>query len=101
LSRAGKTITATVTGRSLVEALPDVATYPDMTARWEAELSSISEGKSQYKKLMSPLEEQLKGLVAQSLDVLPQGLSGLGKNSFGKKRKATTKRKYSAKKAKP
>jgi DNA topoisomerase-3 len=97
LSRAGKTITATVTGRSLVDALPDVATYPDMTARWESELSAISEGKSQYKKLMSPLEQQLKDLVAQSLEVLPQGLSGLGKTSFTKKRRGSTKRKYVAK----
>jgi DNA topoisomerase-3 len=98
LSRAGKTITSTVTGRGLVNALPDVATYPDMTARWEAELSAISEGKSQYKKLMGPLEEQLKDLVAQSLDVLPQGLSGLGKKTFTKKTKSGAKRKYAAKK---
>ena len=98
LSRAGKTITSTATGRGLVNALPDVATYPDMTARWEAELSAISEGKSQYKKLMTPLEEQLKDLVAQSLDVLPQGLSGLGKKTFTNKRKSS-KRKYAAKKS--
>ena len=98
LSRAGKTITSTATGRGLVNALPDVATYPDMTARWEAELSAISEGKSQYKKLMTPLEEQLKDLVAQSLDVLPQGLSGLGKKTFTNKRK-NSKRKYAAKKS--
>jgi DNA topoisomerase-3 len=99
LSRTGKTITATATGRGLIEALPDVATYPDMTARWEAELSAISEGKSQYKKLMSPLQQQLKDLVVQSREVLPKGLSGLGKESglgkqrFTKKRKSSTKRK--------
>jgi DNA topoisomerase-3 len=87
-----------VTGRGLVNALPDVATYPDMTARWEAELSAISEGKSQYKKLMGPLEEQLKHLVAQSLDILPQGLSGLGKKTFTKTRKSGVKRKFAAKK---
>jgi DNA topoisomerase-3 len=98
LARAGKTITSTATGRGLVNALPDVATYPDMTARWEAELAAISEGKSQYKKLMSPLEKQLKDLVAQSLDVLPQGLSGLGKKTFTNKRKRS-KRKYAAKKS--
>jgi DNA topoisomerase-3 len=85
LSRAGKTITSTASGRSLIEALPDVATYPDMTARWESELSAISEGKSQYKKLMSPLEEQLKELVVQSREVLPKELSGSGKQGFTKK----------------
>jgi len=100
LCRAGKTISSTVTGRSLIEALPDVATYPDMTARWEAELSAISEGKSQYKKLMDPLLQQLKDLVVQSREVIPQGLSGLGKNSFIKKRKTATKRQHVAKKIK-
>lgn len=99
LSRAGKTITSTVTGQSLIEALPDVATYPDMTARWEAELTAISEGKSQYKKLMCPLEQQLKDLVIQSRTVIPKGLSGLGESNFSKKRKRSTKRKYVAKKS--
>jgi DNA topoisomerase-3 len=98
LSRSGKTITATVTGRGLIEALPDVATYPDMTALWESELSAISEGKSHYKKLMGPLEEQLKNLVVQSLSVLPQGLAGLGKKSSKGRPKGNSKRKYSAKK---
>ena len=93
LSRTGKTITSTATGRGLIEALPDVATYPDMTARWESELSAISEGRSQYKKLMGPLEDQLKDLVVQSREVLPKGLSGLGNNRFTKKRKSRTKRK--------
>lgn len=100
LCRTGKTITSTITGRSLIEALPDVATYPDMTARWEAELTAISEGKSQYKKLMDPLEQQLKNLVVQSREVIPQGLSGLGKSRFRKKRKSPSKRQYQAKKAK-
>ncbi|MFT4995198.1 MAG: DNA topoisomerase-3, partial [Paraglaciecola sp.] len=93
LSRGGKTITSTAAGQGLINALPDVATYPDMTARWEAQLSAISEGKSQYLKLMAPLEVQLTDLVVQSREVLPQGLSGLGKNSFSKKRRAGTKRK--------
>ncbi|MFT5312692.1 MAG: DNA topoisomerase-3 [Paraglaciecola sp.] len=94
LSRGGKTITSTAAGQGLINALPDVATYPDMTARWEAQLSAISEGKSQYLKLMAPLEVQLTDLVVQSREVLPQGLSGLGKNSFSKKRRAGTKRKF-------
>ena len=93
LSRTGKTITSTASGRGLIEALPDVATYPDMTARWESELSAISEGKSQYKKLMCPLEVQLKELIVQSREVLPKGLTGLGKQRFTKKRKSATKRK--------
>ncbi|MCF2948563.1 DNA topoisomerase III [Paraglaciecola aquimarina] len=100
LSRNGKTITATLTGRSLIESLPEIATYPDMTARWESELSAISEGKSQYKTLMMPLEQQLTDLVIQSREVTPQGLAGLGKSSFSKKRRPASKRKYATKKPK-
>jgi DNA topoisomerase-3 len=89
----GKTIISSASGRGLIEALPDVATYPDMTARWESELSDISEGRSQYKKLMGSLEQQLKELVIQSREVLPKGLSGLGKERFTKKRRSNAKRK--------
>lgn len=85
LARKGKTINATQSGQALIASLPDIATYPDMTARWESELAAISEGRSQYKKLMTPLEQQLHQLVAQSQEVLPQGLSGLGENRFSKK----------------
>ena len=101
LSRTGKTIISTSTGRGLIDALPDVATYPDMTARWESELSAISEGKSQYKKLMDPLEEQLKALVLQSREVLPRGLSGLGERSGLGKQRFKKKRRNSKKETKP
>ncbi|MGK0371821.1 MAG: DNA topoisomerase-3 [Glaciecola sp.] len=85
LQRSGKTINATPTGRSLIEALPEEATYPDMTARWEAELSAISEGQSNYTSLMQPLEQQLAQLIVQSREVLPKGLKGLGKGKSFKK----------------
>lgn len=85
LSRQGKSILATQSGKALVNSLPDVATYPDMTARWESELAAISEGRSQYQRLMTPLEAQLKQLVEQSRDILPHGLSGLGQSAFNKK----------------
>ncbi len=88
LCRKGKTINATPTGRCLIEALPEEATYPDMTARWEAELSAISEGQSNYRNLMQPLELQLTQLVVQSREVVPTGLKGLGKRMFSKKGRA-------------
>lgn len=91
LSRQGKSIVATPSGKVLIESLPDVATYPDMTALWESELVAISEGRSQYKKLMTPLEQQLRELVVQSREVLPKGLAGLGSNPFSKKRKGKRK----------
>jgi DNA topoisomerase-3 len=87
LCRKGKTINATPTGRSLIEALPEEATYPDMTASWEAELSSICDGLSNYQSLMGPLQDQLAQLIQQSRTVLPKGLSGLGKRTFKHKKR--------------
>ena len=52
-----------------------------------------NEDLSQYKKLMGSLEQQLKELVIQSREVLPKGLSGLGKERFTKKRRSNAKRK--------
>jgi DNA topoisomerase-3 len=90
LCRKGKTINATLTGRGLIEALPEEATYPDMTARWEAELSAISEGHSNYRSLMQPLENQIAQLIIQSRDILPTSLKGLcSKKTFLKKGRAS------------
>lgn len=88
LSRQGKTISSTVTGKALVQALPDVATYPDLTALWESKLTEIHDGSSSYAELMSPLVRQLQELVLNSRDVLPKGLSGLGSRFAYKKRSA-------------
>jgi DNA topoisomerase-3 len=85
LRRQGKTIFSTITGQALIKALPEVATHPDLTALWESQLSAIHDGRSRYQDLMVPLQAQLKSMVNESLDVIPQGLKGLGsKSSFRK-----------------
>lgn len=88
LSRQGKTISATVTGKALIEALPHVATFPDLTALWESKLTGIHEGSASYAQLMRPLEQQLQTLVADSLQVVPHNLKGLGGRPAYKKRRA-------------
>ncbi len=91
LRRKAKTIYATPTGRALIEALPEVATQPDLTARWESQLSAIHDGSSNYQALMSPLESQLQLMVDDSQKVLPRGLRGLGgKPKFKRKRSYKT-----------
>ncbi|MDG1121174.1 MAG: DNA topoisomerase III [Glaciecola sp.] len=82
LTRSGKTISSTVTGQTLIKALPDEATYPDMTARWESQLSAIYSGQSTYNTLMAPLNQQLEHLIETSHTFIPAGLNGLGKASF-------------------
>lgn len=78
LRRQGKTIFSTPTGQALVEALPKVATHPDLTALWESQLSAIHDGRGSYQELMVPLQSQLESMVGQSREVIPQGLKGLG-----------------------
>lgn len=88
LRRQGKTIFSTPTGQALVKVLPSVATYPDLTALWESQLSAIHEGTGSYQELMMPLHAQLKSMVEESRSVIPQGLRGLGgKSAYRKKGK--------------
>ena len=65
LARIGKTIQATTTGKALINALPEYATSPDMTAQWESELNAISEKQSSYQRFMSPLVDTINHMVNQ------------------------------------
>lgn len=66
LQRVGKNITATEIGRSLINALPKMATTPDMTAQWEATLNDISERKSNYQNFIAPLTATLTSMITQA-----------------------------------
>jgi len=91
LKRDSKTIHATPAGCALIDALPEEATQPDLTARWESQLSLIHEGCSSYQSLMSPLEAQLQLMVDDSQKVVFRDLKGLGsKPNFKRKRRRKT-----------
>lgn len=77
LSRKGKTITATATGRGLINSLPEIATTPDMTAQWETALNQISTRQASYQGFMTPLYESLHELIAQSKVAVPDSLKGV------------------------
>ena len=66
LLRKGRKIYASEVGRGLIKSLPNMATEPDMTARWEMELNAISRREATYKSFMQPLELSLKQLIAES-----------------------------------
>ena len=95
LTRQGKQVRSTATGRGLIESLPDTATTPDMTAQWESTLEAISLRKVSYDSFMQPLTQRLGDLITQSLAVLPHGLRGVSasKPTYRKKRKARAKTK--------
>ena len=92
LLRQGKKIIATEVGIALVNALPLQATLPDMTAKWEASLTAISEKTASYVSFMQPLTSTVTEMV---IDAGNQTFIGLPKVAFKPKRgkrKAYTKK---------
>ncbi|MFC3152899.1 DNA topoisomerase III [Litoribrevibacter euphylliae] len=106
LVRQGKQIRATQTGKSLINALPEQASTPDMTADWESQLSRISERELNYQAFMQPLEANLHELISQAKATTITGMSPIqktgkrpySKNSTRSKKPATTRRRTSNKK---
>jgi DNA topoisomerase-3 len=93
LQRNGKKIVPTEVGVALVNALPTMATLPDMTAQWEAMLTAISEKKASYLNFMQPLINTVTEMVTGASQ---QSFIGLPKVAFKRKR---AKRKFSKKSA--
>lgn len=77
LMRNGKQIRATAAGKGLIHSLPEIASHPDMTARWETELNAISQRRASYTEFMGPLLASLHELTANSQAVLPEGLKDI------------------------
>ena len=88
----GKQINATQAGIALIDALPQSATYPDMTALWERRLSDIAAKKDAYHPFILALEAQL-GAMMQNIkqSSVPASLCQLPKMAPKKKFR---KRKY-------
>jgi DNA topoisomerase-3 len=65
VARKKKNIVATPTGRALVEALPSVATRPDMTAIWEAAMRAIHQKEQSLDAFLACVRVELTRLVDQ------------------------------------
>ncbi|WP_334028621.1 DNA topoisomerase III [Alteromonas sp. P256] len=94
LKRQGKIINATPAGIGLVEALPEMCTTPDMTAKWEATLNNIAEQQANYKSFMQPLEKSLHELIDIASSNVPVSLKGIKstvKPAFKKRRRTKKK----------
>jgi DNA topoisomerase-3 len=93
LTRQGKQIRSTQTGKTLINALPEQASQPDMTADWEAKLARISERSLNYQGFMSPLEANLNALIEQAKTTQLGPLPPVEKRPFkARKSKAKTSR---------
>ena len=71
-----KQIVSTATARSLIAALPDVATQPDMTALWEATLRRIQDGQAPLAQFLDAVRGQLGDLVARARAAGPLKMPG-------------------------
>ncbi|OOR99345.1 DNA topoisomerase III [Haemophilus paracuniculus] len=76
LTKKGRNIHSTEAGRSLIFALPDTATQPDMTAHWEMQLTDISKKQASYQQFMAELTGRLPELLKSPNR---QALQNLGK----------------------
>ena len=94
LQRQGKKIVATDVGISLVNALPTMATLPDMTAQWESLLTAISEKNTSYLSFMQPLIKTISEMVLESNH---QSFSGLPKVAFKPSNRKRRKKSYAKK----
>lgn len=91
LQRQGKQIHATPTGKALIEALPESATVPDMTAKWEAMLNDISQNIVPYQTFMNELNQALEQLIQGACQGSMMNFANLpkapAKTGFKKKRR--------------
>ena len=101
LIKKGRNIHSTEAGRILIQALPDIATQPDMTAHWEAQLNDISQKQATYQQFMHSLSQMLPDLVRfVNLNALRQ-LSQVSRNTKAEqnmRQRTVRKTKKSAKK---
>ncbi|WP_027709546.1 DNA topoisomerase III [Zooshikella ganghwensis] len=94
LTRQGKQIRSTETGRQLIESLPEVATTPDMTAHWESQLTSISNKETSYQRFMEPMTNTLHQLIMQVNVKAFEPLKGKGQAAKKKTKRSNTKARY-------
>ncbi|MDO4698105.1 MAG: DNA topoisomerase III [Pasteurellaceae bacterium] len=75
LIKKGRHIHSTEAGRTLIAALPESATLPDMTAHWEMQLTNISKKQASYQQFMQDLNQRLPELLRSPNAQILQNLS--------------------------
>ena len=90
LTRQGKSIHGSEAGRGLIYALPNEATYPDMTANWEHQLQGMAEKTCSYAPFMSSLESSVSKMMENvQQSAVPESLRALkstGKPAYKRRR---------------
>ncbi|QGM80544.1 DNA topoisomerase III [Otariodibacter oris] len=95
LVKKGRNIHSTELGRTLIQALPESATLPDMTAHWEMQLTNMSKKQVSYQQFMHELGFSLPQLLQSPHPEILQNLAKISplvsysKNSSKRKYKRT------------
>ncbi len=100
LTRNGKNIVSTASGRALIDCLPESASLPDMTARWENHLEAISTRTANYQSFMQPLIQTLTELVQLGASANAEAFKGLSSGMSRRKRGKSSARAKSSSKRK-
>ncbi|CAH0533849.1 DNA topoisomerase 3 [Vibrio stylophorae] len=108
LLKEGKQIHASPAGHALIAALPEWASFPDMTAKWEQQLQLMTEKQVSYQQFMGQLTEQVSEMMAQvkqapapeALKQLAQLMPDSGKRWSKNGRKGNQNGRYSGAKSK-
>ena len=92
LTRNGKNIHASDAGKGLIHALPNEASYPDMTAHWEFQLQGMTDRTCSYRPFMAALETKVMNFMqGVQQGPIPDSLRTLkspAKPQFKRRRKA-------------
>ncbi|MEP6653472.1 MAG: DNA topoisomerase III [Myxococcales bacterium] len=87
IEKRGRSVVSTPIGRALIQTLPHIATWPDMTALWEAGIRRIADGHMHLDTFLSTVSEQLRDLIvagrAQGPLHVPQHVTGANSDRHG------------------
>ena len=73
LQKQKKQLISTPAARSLIQALPEAITLPDLTALWETKFRAIKEGTLSIEDMMEQMATTIRESIAQAGSVSVQG----------------------------
>jgi DNA topoisomerase-3 len=76
LEKKGKQLISTPAARSLIQALPEEITLPDLTAIWETKFREIKEGELSIDEVMEQIKETIRKTIAEAKPISVEGIHG-------------------------
>ena len=76
LEKKGKQLISTPAARSLIQALPEQITLPDLTAIWEMMFRRIKEGEASIDEVMEQIKETIRETITEANPISVEGIPG-------------------------